>query len=112
MPALRRHRPELVLVSAEWDAHARDPLGTLDVTTAGYTRIAQLVLDAAQDLCDGRVVVTLEGGYDPHALAWCASALVELLLGDTPAPDPQPADVPAGDLLDTLMADVRAVIGL
>ena len=73
------------------DAHARDPLAPLNVTTTGYTRVARMVLDAAGALCDGRVVVALEGGYDPHALAWCAGALCELLLGEEPAPDPEPA---------------------
>jgi enamine deaminase RidA (YjgF/YER057c/UK114 family) len=90
VPMLERHRPQLVLVSSGWDAHARDPLGTLNVTTAGYTRAAAAVIDAARRLCDGRLIATLEGGYDTHALAWCASGLVELLLGDTPAPDPEP----------------------
>ncbi|MGE3857552.1 MAG: histone deacetylase [Dehalococcoidia bacterium] len=112
VPALERHRPQLVLVSSGWDAHARDPLGTLNVTTEGYTRAARLVRDAAARLCDGRLVATLEGGYDTHALAWCASALVELLLGDEPTPDPDPAAVPAGDPLDARIAEVRAAIGL
>ena len=69
VPALERFHPELVLVSCGWDAHARDGLAPLQVTTAGYTRVARLVLDAAATLCDGRVVVALEGGYDTHALA-------------------------------------------
>jgi acetoin utilization deacetylase AcuC-like enzyme len=112
VPALERHRPELVLVSSGWDAHARDPLGTLNVTTEGYTRAAALVLDAARRLAGGRLVATLEGGYDTHALAWCASGLVQLLFGDVPTPDPEPAHVPPGDPLDDLIAEVRAAAGL
>ena len=112
IPALDRHRPELILASCGWDAHARDPLGTLNVTTEGYTLAAALVLDAAHRLANGRFIATLEGGYDTHALAWCASALVELLLGDAPTPDPEPAAVPRGDPLDALMTQVLSAIGL
>jgi len=112
IPALERHRPDLVLVSSGWDAHARDPLGTLNVTTDAYTRVAAVVLDAARRFCDGRVVVALEGGYDTHALAWCASGLVELLLGETPAPDPEPAPVASGSPLDALIDEVRTAVGL
>ena len=70
------------------------------------------MLDAAARLCAGRLVATLEGGYDTHALAWCASALVELMLGDDPTPDPEPAPVPAGDPLEHLVAEVRRSVGL
>lgn len=112
LPALERHRPELVLVSSGWDAHARDPLGSLNVTTWGYTQVARMAVEAAQHLCGGRVVVALEGGYDTHALAWCASGLVEVLLGDEPTPDPEPGDVSPGDDLPALIAQVRRLAGL
>ena len=112
LPALERHRPQFILVSSGWDAHARDPLGTLQVTTWGYTRAAMLAVEAAQRLCEGRIVVALEGGYDTHALAWCASGLVEVLLGDEPTPDPEPADVSPGDALPSLIATARRLAGL
>ena len=89
VPALEAFEPELVLVSCGWDSHARDPLGALAVSTEGYTAVAKLVLDAAERICDGRLVAVLEGGYDEHALACCAQALCELLLGDEPTPDPE-----------------------
>ncbi|MEI8259703.1 MAG: histone deacetylase, partial [Deltaproteobacteria bacterium] len=112
VPALERHRPQLVLVSSGWDAHANDPLGTLNVSTAGYTGVAELVLDAARRLCEGRIVVALEGGYDTHALAWCASNLVQLLLGETPTPDPQPGMPPDGPDPSMVIGAVRRAIGL
>jgi acetoin utilization deacetylase AcuC-like enzyme len=112
VPALVKHRPQLVLVSCGWDAHARDPLGTLKVTTEGYTRAAALVIDAAGQLCDGRIILTLEGGYDTHALAWCASALVELLLDETPTPDPEPVASPPGPDVSALFEQVRRAAGL
>lgn len=112
VPALERFEPQIVLVSCGWDAHARDPLAPLNVTTDGYTRVAQLVLDAARRLCGGRVVVALEGGYDTHALAWCSSALVELLLGDAPTPDPEPVHPPDGPDCAQLIENVRWQIDL
>jgi acetoin utilization deacetylase AcuC-like enzyme len=114
VPALEAFAPELVLVSCGWDSHARDPLGPLAVSTAGYTAVARLIIDAAARLCDGRLVAVLEGGYDEHALACCAQALCELLLGDEPTPDPeQGAGRPelVGNV-DDVIAAARAAAGL
>jgi acetoin utilization deacetylase AcuC-like enzyme len=112
LPALDRFRPQLLLVSCGWDAHARDPLAPLAVSTAGYTAVARLVIEAAASLCEGQLVVALEGGYDEHALAWCASTLSELLLDEEPTPDPQPtATAPEPDVTPILRA-ARTAIGL
>lgn len=113
IPALERFRPELVLVSCGWDSHARDPLAPLLVSTAGYTRVAQLVREAADALCDGRLAVALEGGYDEHALAWCASALCEVLLGQVPTPDPEPTAALASEPeIDLRIMELRRAAGL
>ena len=114
VPALERFEPGLVLVSCGWDSHARDPLGVLAVSTAGYTAVARLIVDAAARLCGGRLVAVLEGGYDEHALAYCAQALCELLLGDEPTPDPEEG---AGrpelvTNIDAVIAAARASAGL
>lgn len=90
LPALARFAPDIVLVSSGWDAHRRDPLAGLEVSTAGYTQVAREVIEATERLCGGRVVACLEGGYDEHALAWCSGSLVSLLLGEEPVPDPEP----------------------
>ncbi len=112
IPALERFEPGLVLVSCGWDAHARDPLAPLRVSTAGYTRVAGLVLGAARRIAGGRLVVALEGGYDEHALAWCASALCELLLGDEPTPDPRPTPPSAEPDVRPVIAAARRASGL
>ena len=114
MPALEAFEPQFVLVSCGWDSHARDPLGALAVSTEGYTAVARLILEAADRLCGGRVVAVLEGGYDAHALACCAQALCELLLGDEPAPDPeQGAGRPELVFeIDAVIAAARASAGL
>ena len=109
-PALARFRPELVLVSSGWDAHARDPLAPLNVTTAGYTRVARDAIAAARALCGGRLLVALEGGYDTHALAWCAGALCALMLGDEPAPDPEPVQPAAGPDVSALFDAIATAL--
>jgi acetoin utilization deacetylase AcuC-like enzyme len=111
VPLLERQRPQLVLVSSGWDSHARDPLGTLNVSTAGYTRVARLVLEAAARHGAGTVVV-LEGGYDLHALAWCASSLVELLLGEEPTPDPDATAYTDGPDAARVIAAARRALPL
>ena len=111
VPAIERFRPQLMLVSCGWDAHVRDPLAPLAVTTDGHTRVARLVRDVAGAVCDGRLVVALEGGYDAHALAWCAGALCELLLGEEPTPDPKPVATPPGPDVTPVIDAARRIAG-
>lgn len=111
LPALERFAPDLILVSSGWDAHRRDPLAGLEVSTAGYTEVAREVIEAAERLCGGRLVVALEGGYDEHALAWCAGSLVSLLLGEEPTPDPEPGYAGAEPDITFVLDAVRRAIG-
>lgn len=60
--------PDLILVSAGFDAHARDPLGGMRVTTPGFAQFADELLGLARDTCGGKIVAVLEGGYDLLAL--------------------------------------------
>jgi acetoin utilization deacetylase AcuC-like enzyme len=78
VPALQKFRPELVLVSAGFDAHERDPLAGMRLTTDGYGALTSLLLHAADELCDGRIVFVTEGGYDLRALAECCQRVIEL----------------------------------
>ena len=66
LPALRRFGPGIILVSAGFDGHRRDPLGGFDLTGHGYRSIAAMLKSAAAELCGGRLVSVLEGGYDPE----------------------------------------------
>lgn len=68
IPALRAFKPNLLMVSAGFDAHEMDPLGQLRMTTAGFGRLTKMLVSAADELCEGRVVVVTEGGYDLKAL--------------------------------------------
>lgn len=68
-PALHRFRPQLLLISAGFDAHWRDPLATLEVSLAGFHALVRLLIEAAQTVCDGRIVFVMEGGYDLEVLS-------------------------------------------
>ena len=80
LPRLRDFRPELIVISAGFDAHMRDPLANLNLVEADFAWATQKIMDVA-DLCaDGRVVSLLEGGYDLEALAYSAAAHVTALM--------------------------------
>jgi acetoin utilization deacetylase AcuC-like enzyme len=79
-PALARHRPQVILVSAGFDAHRRDPLGGLGLTEEDFRWVTRLIVDAADDSAEGRVVSTLEGGYDLDALATSVAAHLEAMI--------------------------------
>ncbi|MFC2046272.1 histone deacetylase [Chloroflexota bacterium] len=81
-PAAWRFQPQLILVSAGYDAHWDDPLASLQLSIGGYTGIAQALKDLAGELCDGRLVFTLEGGYHPKALAYSILNTCAVLLDD------------------------------
>ena len=78
-PALEAFKPELLLVSAGFDAHEDDPLGGLEVTTDGYRQLAQLIQGWAAAHTQGRTVWALEGGYDLRALGDSVVACLESL---------------------------------
>lgn len=76
---LRRFRPDLVLVSAGFDAHHRDPLGGMTLSGEGYARMTRSLVEAAEAFASGRLVSVLEGGYDPYGIAEGALAHVRAL---------------------------------
>jgi acetoin utilization deacetylase AcuC-like enzyme len=80
LPALRQFQPDILLVSAGFDAHARDSLANLTLTTEDFAWITQQLLAVAADCCDGRLVSVLEGGYDLQALADCVAVHVQELM--------------------------------
>jgi acetoin utilization deacetylase AcuC-like enzyme len=71
--------PQLILVSAGFDAHTRDPLGGMNVTAEGFAHLMRQTRKWAKLHCDGRVVCMLEGGYSLKGLAQSAAAVVEVL---------------------------------
>jgi len=88
-PAVRRYAPEFILVSLGFDAFWADPLASLRLSIGGaYAPLMRSACALTDELCAGRLVVGLEGGYDLNALAHGSDAVCRLLLGDEPRPDP------------------------
>ena len=77
LPAIHSFEPDLILISAGFDAHLRDPLAQLELEDADYRWITEEVCDLATDSCQGRVASILEGGYDLQALATAGRAHAE-----------------------------------
>jgi acetoin utilization deacetylase AcuC-like enzyme len=82
-PVLLAFKPEIILVSAGFDAHERDPLGGMNVSTRGFGLFAERLCAVADETCQGRIVLALEGGYDLDALAESVSETVRVLAQPT-----------------------------
>ena len=80
LPAAAKFKPDFVLVSAGYDAHARDPLASMNVTGDGFNYMHTATLAFADEHCRGRYVSVLEGGYNLEALAECVADHVEILI--------------------------------
>lgn len=80
LPALRAFAPDILFISAGFDAHRDDPLASLTFEDDDYSWATRQLIDAAEDLCGGRLVSTLEGGYDLNALGRCAALHVKELM--------------------------------
>jgi len=78
VPKVRGFKPDLLMISAGFDAHEQDPLGQLRMTTVGFGRLTQSLIDLADEVCDGKVVLVTEGGYDTHALAACLRTVIDV----------------------------------
>ncbi len=81
LPKLNAFAPELLFISAGFDAHLEDPLANLMLTDADYSWITQQLVEVANKHCDGRIISTLEGGYSLPALGRAATAHINALLG-------------------------------
>ena len=80
LPAAQAFRPDVVLVSAGFDAHERDPLAGMRVTDAGYRGMTRIVMEIARECSQERLLSLLEGGYDREALPRSVAAHIETLL--------------------------------
>jgi acetoin utilization deacetylase AcuC-like enzyme len=80
LPALDAFAPDLVVVSAGFDAHHRDPLGSLRLTEEDFAWVTLALMEAAEVHCGGRLVSVLEGGYDLQGLAASAGIHVQALM--------------------------------
>ena len=82
-PALRLHRPEIVIVASGFDASAYDPLGRMCLSSEDYRRLTARLMTVADELCAGRIVMCHEGGYSSFYVPYCGLATLEQLSGET-----------------------------
>jgi acetoin utilization deacetylase AcuC-like enzyme len=97
LPVARAFNPELVIVSAGFDAHARDPLADMRVSERGFAAMASGLVQLADETCGGKIALMLEGGYDLPALTASVRATLEVLTG-------RREDFPQGPQTTTLHA--------
>ncbi|ATB42747.1 histone deacetylase [Cystobacter fuscus] len=81
LPVARAWRPDLVIISAGFDAHREDPIGGMVVTERGFAAMCTAFQRLARDFCDGRLVLLLEGGYSLEGLSRSVHACVEVMAG-------------------------------
>lgn len=112
-PLAREFQPDLILVSAGYDGHWMDPLASIHLSITGYTELVQEIMALADELCDGRLVCALEGGYHLDVLPHCVlSTLRALSESPTGVSDPF-GPAPAGERdLEELLARLRRLHGV
>ncbi len=109
VPVLRQFEPSLLLVSAGFDAHERDPLGGMRATTPAFAAMTSELRGVAEECCRGRLVAAVEGGYDLQALAASLDASIDSLSGD-PAAAQWPASGVASSRGEAAVAHLRPII--
>ncbi len=110
-PLADRFDPQLILVSAGFDAHWSDPVGDMYLSTAAFAKFNEVIINLANTLCEGRLVMVQEGGYNLNALAGCVATSINQLLGDDAAVDslgPAPAKEFSLNL-DVLIGELRRI---
>ncbi|MGQ9681471.1 MAG: histone deacetylase family protein [Anaerolineae bacterium] len=111
LPAARRFRPDLIVASAGLDAHWRDPLAGLQASVSGLAHLVQILVALAEEQCKGRLVLALEGGYEPQALGHSAVACLATLAGE-PFVDPLGPALRPEPPVEGLISYVRTIHGL
>ncbi len=106
VPVGLEYKPELVLVSAGFDAHREDPLGGMELSSAGYAAITAEILRLAREACGGKAVFVLEGGYNLAALQESIASVLGIMSGGSAE---EPAD--PGAAAEDLVKELRAVHG-
>ena len=88
VPVAQRFQPQLILVSAGFDAHWADQLAMMRVTITGFAQMVMILKNLAAELCQGRLVFTLEGGYNLRVVSSSIKAVFDVLLGNSEIDDP------------------------
>ncbi len=88
VPAAMRFKPQLIMVSAGYDTHWADELALMQVSVTGFAQMVKVIKGLADELCNGRLVFSLEGGYNLRALTASVKVTFDMLLGNTAIEDP------------------------
>lgn len=88
IPLAHRFQPQFILVSAGYDPHWADQISLMQVTITGFAHMVSMLKELASNLCQGHLVLTLEGGYNTQALAYSIKATLEVLMGKLEFEDP------------------------
>lgn len=113
-PLVRRFRPQVILVSAGFDAHWADDLASMRLSITGYAQVMRSIKALADELCGGKLVLCLEGGYNLDALAGGVEAVFDVLLGSDVIKDalgvcPAPQEAPD---IAPLLAQLKTTFGM
>lgn len=109
VPVALSFRPQLILVSCGFDAHRDDPLASMELSRGGFAEMTRIVRAIAEEVCGGRLLFVLEGGYAPSGLYDGTSALLDGLLVAAPAALAPAPEAVAGSNLARLIRQVAAV---
>lgn len=109
-PLLEAYRPELILVSAGFDAHRLDPLGGMNLSEDGYEQMLKILMHAAHGICSERIILTLEGGYNLEALRESAKRVLSVLASYDPANEAVPMEPEFDDLSNSFKNRLKDVL--
>jgi len=108
-PQLARHRPDIVLLSAGFDAYEGDPLAQMNVTIPGYRRLVRDLVRVCDQVCEGRLVAVLEGGYDLQGLSGSVVGLLEAMVEEETTQEPDGNVTPSSQGQVAIDATLRAL---
>ena len=106
-PVARRFQPEMIMVSAGFDGHWVDPLAGMRLSLTGYAHLTRELLRMSDELCDGKIVFVMEGGYDLTALGHGVRNIAHALLGDNEISDPLGQSRHNSSGIEALIANLR-----
>ncbi len=113
-PLAYRFQPQIILVSAGYDPHWADQISAMQVSVAGFSQMVSILKGLASELCQGKLVFALEGGYHILALAHSIKATLEVLLGKEEIDDPlgQPTNNRRAPAIEPIIQQVRQIHSL
>ena len=111
VPVAQEFKPQIILVSAGFDLYFGDPLGGMSVTPIGVAYLTRVIKELAEKFCQGRILLTLEGGYSLQGLTDCTAAVILELVGRSIIPLDRLEDIQFRDVDLEVLHQIRVVLG-